>query len=177
MLNKINKQRMEGFTLIELLIVMAVLGVLAVVVLIAINPAEQLARARDSGKISGVQQLGRAVTAYYVGNGAMPNEDATWITQMVNTQDLGSVPADPAPNFPVGGAACTGGRNQQDWCYDTATSGTQEHAAVWTDLEAQQYTSACGGAGASAYAVFSTYDARGGWGCAEPTAGATYTFQ
>lgn len=165
---------MKGFTLIELLIVMAVLGVLAVVVLIAINPAEQLARARDSGKVSGVQQLGRAVTAYYVGNGDMPTEGATWITEMVTSQDLGSVPADPAPNFPAAPLVCTGGANQNDWCYDTAISGTQEHAAVWTQLEAQQYTSQCP---AAAYAVFSTYDARGGWGCAAPVAGAAYTFQ
>lgn len=37
-----------GFTLIELLIVMAILGVLAVVVLVAINPVQQLARTRDA---------------------------------------------------------------------------------------------------------------------------------
>ena len=46
----------RGFTLIELLIVMAILGVLAVVVLVAINPIQQLARTRDTGRKSGVTQ-------------------------------------------------------------------------------------------------------------------------
>jgi prepilin-type N-terminal cleavage/methylation domain-containing protein len=41
-----------GFTLIELLIVIAILGVLAVVVLVAINPIEQLARTRDGGRLT-----------------------------------------------------------------------------------------------------------------------------
>lgn len=64
----------KGFTLIELLIVMAVLGVLISVVLIAIDPAEQLARGRDAGKKSSVSQLGHAMTVYMTGQtaGATP---------------------------------------------------------------------------------------------------------
>ena len=42
----------KGFTLIELLIVIAILGVLAVVILVAINPQEQLARGRGGGRTS-----------------------------------------------------------------------------------------------------------------------------
>ena len=61
----------RGFTLIELLIVMAILGVLAVVVLLAINPAEQLARTRDTGRVSAVTQMGHAVQAYDTSHNAV----------------------------------------------------------------------------------------------------------
>ncbi|HLD01481.1 MAG TPA: prepilin-type N-terminal cleavage/methylation domain-containing protein, partial [Patescibacteria group bacterium] len=40
----------KGFTLIELLIVIAVLGVLATIVLVAIDPLEQLSRGTDAGQ-------------------------------------------------------------------------------------------------------------------------------
>jgi prepilin-type N-terminal cleavage/methylation domain-containing protein len=42
----------KGFTLIELLIVIAVIGILVVVVLLLINPAEYLRRGRDSNRLS-----------------------------------------------------------------------------------------------------------------------------
>lgn len=51
----------SAFTLIELLIVIGILGVMAVIVLVAINPGQKQAQARDTGRISGVSQLGHAV--------------------------------------------------------------------------------------------------------------------
>ncbi len=70
----------KGFTLIELLIVMAILGVLAVVVLVAINPVQQLARTRDAGRKSGVTQMGHALEAFYTSQGAeYPDEAANWV--------------------------------------------------------------------------------------------------
>lgn len=55
----------KGFTLVELLIVIALLGVLAVTVLAAINPLEQLNRARDTGMESDASQLLAAIDRYY----------------------------------------------------------------------------------------------------------------
>lgn len=54
-----------GFTLVELLIVIALIGVLAVAVLAAINPLEQLNRARDTGMESDASQLLAAIDRYY----------------------------------------------------------------------------------------------------------------
>jgi len=59
----------KGFTLIELLIVIAVLGILAVAVLSAINPIEQINRSRDTGSRSDSEQLINAMDRYYTTKG------------------------------------------------------------------------------------------------------------
>jgi len=67
MKSKIKNQRSKilGFTMIELLIVIAVLGVLAVAVLSAINPLEQINRGRDTGSRSDSEQILSAVERFY----------------------------------------------------------------------------------------------------------------
>jgi prepilin-type N-terminal cleavage/methylation domain-containing protein len=65
----------QGFTLIELLIVIAVLGILAVAVLSAINPIEQINRSRDTGSRSDAEQLLGAIDRYYATAGYYP-----WVT-------------------------------------------------------------------------------------------------
>lgn len=62
----------KGFTLIELLIVIAVLGILAVAVLSAINPIEQINRSRDTGSRSDSEQLIGAIDRFYATNGYYP---------------------------------------------------------------------------------------------------------
>lgn len=61
-----------GFTMIELLIVISILGILAVAVLSAINPIEQINRGRDTGSQSDAEQLINAVDRYYAYNGTYP---------------------------------------------------------------------------------------------------------
>ena len=62
----------KGFTLIELLIVIAVLGILAVAVLSAINPIEQINRSRDTGSRSDAEQLLGAIDRFYATAGYYP---------------------------------------------------------------------------------------------------------
>lgn len=62
----------KGFTLIELLIVIAVLGILAVAVLAAINPIEQINRSRDTGSKSDAEQLIGAIDRFYASRGYYP---------------------------------------------------------------------------------------------------------
>ena len=58
----------SGFTLIELLVVIAIIGVLAAVVLLAINPAAMLRRGRDSQRQSDLTTLRKAVDLYMAGS-------------------------------------------------------------------------------------------------------------
>ncbi len=61
MIATIDTRANKGFTLIELLVVIAIIGVLAAVVLLAINPAELLRRSRDSGRLQDLSTLRKAV--------------------------------------------------------------------------------------------------------------------
>jgi prepilin-type N-terminal cleavage/methylation domain-containing protein len=63
------KRRDQGFTLVELLVVIAIIGVLATLVLLQLGTAR--ARARDTQRISHVNQLRTAVEQYYEDNGGV----------------------------------------------------------------------------------------------------------
>lgn len=77
-----NLSKQAAFTMIELLIVIAILGILAVAVLAAINPIEQINRGRDTGSRSDAEQLLSAIDRYYAYKGyypwtTNPNDDST----------------------------------------------------------------------------------------------------
>lgn len=182
------KKIQQGFTLIELLIVIAILGTLAVVVLVAINPVQQLARTRDSGRISGVTQIGHALEAYATSNsGAYPptagcaptgGGTATWIQCLVNSSELSSVPGEIRNSVTT--PVCTTNVVNATWCYNTATTGGAMRAIVFSKLEGNANISRCP-ANSDGYAVYSTPDSRGGIVCvatggapAVPAAGATF---
>lgn len=61
-----------GFTMIELLIVISILGILAVMVLAAINPLEQINRGRDTAKRGDAEQMLGAFERYNAFNGYFP---------------------------------------------------------------------------------------------------------
>ncbi len=106
----------KGFTLIELLIVIAILGVLAAVILVAINPAQQFARARDAGRKTALSQITNALQAFYTTRQATyPLETNTWITALVNAGEVGSVPA-------LTTYAVTNNGSAADQCSDTANN-------------------------------------------------------
>jgi prepilin-type N-terminal cleavage/methylation domain-containing protein len=149
----------KGFTLIELLIVIAILGVLAVVVLVAINPVQQLARTRDSGRISSVTQIGHAFEAFMAShNGEYP----TTLQELVDTGDLSVIPAEVNNTLSI---LCTG--NLQGRCFDVA--GDNSAFVVWSSLEASTNRIICGAATDPAYAAYSSNTGKTCIVCAEPT--------
>ncbi len=60
----------KGFTLIELMVVVAIMGLLAALAVIALNSAR--ARARDARRVSDVKQIQTALELYYLDNNAYP---------------------------------------------------------------------------------------------------------
>jgi len=58
------KKTKKGFTLIELLVVMAIMGVLASVIVVAVNPGRQLAKARDAERETDLIAILSAVMQY-----------------------------------------------------------------------------------------------------------------
>lgn len=56
----------KGFTLIELLIVIAILGILAAGILVAIDPVDKISQANDAKVQNDVSGIGRASEAYAV---------------------------------------------------------------------------------------------------------------
>lgn len=135
----------SGFTLIELLVTIAIIGVLAGVVLVAINPALRMAEARDAGKKNDVGQTATAMEAYYTRQSpvAYPDTVATMVAVGDLKRDPLTVTISPAlidstdhSAYAVLEAAtsagCSGATPLAFWCYrtDTGVSGVICKAAA-----------------------------------------------
>ncbi len=60
----IKKQEQRGFTLIELIVSIAILAILVAVLVVAINPTEQLARSRDTKRVADLNALKSSLNLY-----------------------------------------------------------------------------------------------------------------
>ena len=89
----------RSFTLIELLVVVSIISILAVFVIITLNPAELLKQGRDSQRISDLSTINTALSLYQVDNtsNSLGNASTTYI----------SIP-DPTATSTTEGNACTG---------------------------------------------------------------------
>jgi len=84
----IRVEKNKGFTLIELLIVIGVLGILAGIILVAVDPAKRLRQARDARRSSEVNAILNAILNYTVDNvGTIPTAIDSNAT---NVQQLGT---------------------------------------------------------------------------------------
>lgn len=77
----------KGFTLIELLVVIGIIGILAAVVLVAVNPGRQFAQARDTQRQSDLLQITNAIYQFAAENdGDLPGtNDALTVSNFPTT--------------------------------------------------------------------------------------------
>jgi prepilin-type N-terminal cleavage/methylation domain-containing protein len=89
----------DSFTLIELLVVVSIISILAVFVIMTLNPSELLKQGRDSQRISDLSTINSALSLYQVDNpsGSMGTASTTYV----------SVP-DPTATSTTLGNQCTG---------------------------------------------------------------------
>jgi prepilin-type N-terminal cleavage/methylation domain-containing protein len=72
-----NLTKQKGFTLIELLVVIGIIGILAAVVLVAVNPGRQFASARDTQRRADLYGITNAIYQYLAEhNGRHPDTDS-----------------------------------------------------------------------------------------------------
>ncbi len=74
------KYKKRGFTLIELLIVIGIIAILAAAVIVAINPGQQFAQARDGARESHINTLYNALISYQISSGGNWGELSSEVT-------------------------------------------------------------------------------------------------
>ncbi|MBI2599193.1 prepilin-type N-terminal cleavage/methylation domain-containing protein [Candidatus Curtissbacteria bacterium] len=106
-----HKKFVRGFTLIELLIVIAILGILAAAVLVAVNPAKRQNQAKDANTKADVGSIATALQAYYTSQGGTYPSAAQGLNQLVTNEDLKNLPTTPqgaAYTYAVTPGGCAG---------------------------------------------------------------------
>jgi prepilin-type N-terminal cleavage/methylation domain-containing protein len=115
--NTLRNKHQKGFTLIELLVVIAIIGLLASVVLLALNSAR--AKARDAKRLADIRQLSTALELYYNDSTTGYPVAAASVTAIpgLSPNYVGTIPTAPTPIE----TGCTAGNNTY---YYTGTATT-----------------------------------------------------
>ena len=79
------RKQNKGFTLLEILLVIAAIGILAAIVLVAINPNRQLAQARNAQRRADINTIYKALEQYLIDTGSYPNSISTAPGYICNT--------------------------------------------------------------------------------------------
>ncbi len=136
---KRNKNQ-KGFTLIELLVVIAIIGLLASIVLLALNSAR--AKSRDAKRIADIKELTTALELYYNDFSGYPSAASGLSPNYVVT-----LPTAPAPQD----GTCTAAQNTYTYT-GTGTSYVSPKDGTTTVYPAYTYTF-CLGAATGGYAA------------------------
>ena len=156
------KKQHRGFTLIELLIVIGILGVLAAAILVALNPLEQFARGRDSGRITTVNQLGHSIQGYHASqNSVYPVQSAAWMTTLQTAAELKALPTNPTSGGYTSGCY-TANVAQNGICY--RTNGVDAIVYVQSEANANDVKATCTAAQIT-WIVWSSADGKAGLTC------------
>lgn len=156
-------KNIAGFTLVELLITISVIGILSAVILVAINPGEQTAKARDAGKKSAINQLAKGMQNYNTFNSYLSlTPGNTWMSQLVSSGDLKAVPTLIGANQYKCSWDSVNNNDDNGWkAYDhngycfwrtrfnygnsNADPSLPYEASIWTRLETKTEESKCSG--------------------------------
>ena len=118
------RNKNKGFTLIELLVVIAIIGLLASVVLLALNGAR--AKARDAKRIADIRQLASAMELYFNDVYSYPTAAAGTLGSValgqppINPNYIGLIPTAPTPaDGSCSGTSGTQGGNGYYWVNNT----------------------------------------------------------
>jgi len=114
-------QTKKGFTLLELLIVIGILAILSTTVVLVINPAQLLKKARDSQRISDLNSLKTAI-AYYITETAVPSIGSAYTVQTY--ADLVGVDCNATAAAATSTALTTGGVGWIPIAFDGITGGS-----------------------------------------------------
>jgi prepilin-type N-terminal cleavage/methylation domain-containing protein len=150
------KKIFSGFTLVELLVVVAVLGILAAVVLVTLDPLEQTARGRDAGRISTVAQLGHALQSYATTqNSEYPLPDTDWQRALISTGEL------KIPSAVTRTASPCSTNSVGNLCYNANLG----EAMIWTVLESKNSRKRADNCEDVIIALYSTSKGQAGIAC------------
>jgi prepilin-type N-terminal cleavage/methylation domain-containing protein len=82
------KRKSKGFTLLEILLVIAAIGILAAIVLVAVNPNRQIEAARQAKRITDINTITKAIQQYSIdNNGQYPAGIETGAKPICNTDN------------------------------------------------------------------------------------------
>mgnify|MGYP001580339230 CR=1 FL=1 len=139
-----NTATTKGFTLIELLVVIGIIGILAAIVLVAVNPGRQFASARDTQRRSDLIAITDSIYQYAAEhNGNLPDTDAD----------------DAASNFPTASTCVGTGAG----CFNLGAAGNVADATVTvvpTYIAAMPTDPSTGTAADTDYTVYVNTDGR-----------------
>ena len=120
----------KGFTLIELLIVIAIIGLLSTMSVLAVNSARE--KSRNARRVADVRQIQAALELYFTNSNSYPAAVSAGGSIGSSTDDSGIVMAKVPSNVsPVTDGFCPGPSTENNYTYQVDTAGYDTYVIQW----------------------------------------------